>query len=82
MKIFNLMTNQYNNKQTYILNTGPKDAEYMQPAGQTESVLTHIQEFPPRVNRRLLPALDRRYTVTLRTTGRPLHVIPTKLVFQ
>ena len=73
MKILNLMTNQYNNKQTYILNTGPKDAEYMQPAGQTESVLTHIQEFPPRVNRRLLPALD---------TGRLLHVIPTKLVFQ
>ena len=51
--------------------TGPKDTEFMQPAGQTESTLTHIQEFPPRVNRRRLPALDKQYTVTLRTTGRP-----------
>lgn len=52
---------------------GLKDAEFMPMAGQTESVLSHIQQFPPRVNRRLLPALDKRYTVTLRTTGMPFQ---------
>ena len=45
----------------------------MQPADQSEVILTHIQEFPPGVNRRRLPALDKQYTVTLRTTGKPLQ---------
>ena len=49
--------------------TGTKDGEQT-ASGTSETILTHVQEFPRGVNRRTLAALDKQYTVTLKTTGR------------
>lgn len=56
------------------IHPGTKDGE-LTAGGQTEETLTHIQLFPPGVNRRRLPTLDKQYTVTLRTTGKPSEFI-------